>query len=93
MLKAEFVKKVKEALELNSIKATEDMLDKFTTLVADLVKAGEEVQLGTLGKFVVTESAPRKGHNPRTGEAMDIPAKKVLKFKTSGAFKKNLNDK
>lgn len=92
MLKPEFVKKVKEALNLNSEKAADEVIDKFTALVADIVKSGEEVTVGSLGKFVVVERAARKCRNPQTGETMDVPAKKALKFKVSGALRKALND-
>jgi Bacterial nucleoid DNA-binding protein len=88
MLKSDFTKKVKEALNLNSIKAAEDTVEKFTALVADLVKAGEEIPLGNLGKFVVVERAARKCRNPQTGETMDVPAKKAVKFKPATALKK-----
>ena len=91
MLKPEFVKKVKEALNLNSEKAAAETIDKFTALVADLVKAGEEVPLGCLGKFVIVERAARKCRNPQTGETMDVPAKKVVKLKISGTFKNAVN--
>ena len=92
MLKPEFVKKVKEALALNSDKAAADVVDKFTALVAEIVKSGEEVPLGCLGKLVVAERAARKCRNPQTGETMEVPTKKVVKFKQAGAFRKMVNE-
>lgn len=92
MLKPDFVKKVKEALNLNSEKAAAEAVDKFTALVAELVKGGEEIPLGCLGKFVVTERAARKCRNPQTGETMDVPAKKAVKFKPSAALRKSVNE-
>jgi nucleoid DNA-binding protein len=92
MLKPEFVKKVKEALNLSSIKAAEETIDKFTTLLADIVKAGDEVPLGNLGKFMVVERAARRCRNPQTGETMDVPAKKAVKFKPTAAFKKTVSE-
>lgn len=92
MLKPEFVKKVKEALNLSSEKAADEVIDKFTALVTDIIKSGEDVTVGSLGKFVVVERAARKCRNPRTGEEMDVPAKKVLKYKPTGALRKSLND-
>lgn len=92
MLKSEFAKKVKEALNLNSIKAAEETIDKFTALLADIVKAGDDAPLGNLGKFVVVERAARKCRNPQTGETMDVPAKKAVKFKAAAAFKKAVSE-
>lgn len=92
MLKSEFAKKVKEALNLNSIKAAEETIDKFTALVADIVKSGEELTLGSVGKFVTVERAARKCRNPQTGETMDVPAKKAVKFKVNATLKKVINE-
>ena len=66
MLKSEFTKKVKEELELSSIKAAEEMIDKFTALLSDIVKSGDEAPLGNLGKFVVVDG---KGYKLTTAEA------------------------
>ena len=57
MLKGDFVKKVKEALNLSSMKAADEVVDKFTALVVDLVSSGEEITLGSLGRFMVNERA------------------------------------
>ena len=40
-----------------------------------------------IGKLVVVDRKARKGRNPMTGEAIDIPAKKVLKFRIAKAAK------
>lgn len=92
MLKSEFTKKVKEALELSSTKAADEVVDRLTAVVIEAVKAGEEVPLGGLGKFVVSERAAHKGRNPQTGEEIEVPAKKVVKFKPASGFKKAANE-
>lgn len=43
--------------------------------------ADEKVALLGFGTFSVSERAAREGRNPQTGETMNIPAKKVVKFK------------
>jgi DNA-binding protein HU-beta len=43
--------------------------------------AGDKVTLLGFGTFSVSERAAREGRNPQTGETMNIPAKKVVKFK------------
>jgi len=40
-----------------------------------------------MGKLVVQQRKARKGRNPKTGEAIKIPAKKVLKFRIAKAAK------
>ena len=53
--------------------------------------SGEEVSIAGFGKFVTTERAARKGRNPQTGEAIDIPASTVAKFRVSKHLKESLN--
>lgn len=91
MNKPDFMKKVKEALELSSIEKADETVTKLSKLVVELVKSGEEICLGELGKFDVKEVAARKARNPRTGETIDVPAKRVMKFKVSKKAKDMLN--
>lgn len=92
MTKAEFVVKVKEALNLSSNKAAGEVVDKFTEVLIDTAKAGEEITLGGFGKFAVIERAARKCRNPQTGEVIEVPAKKAVKFKPANALKKTINE-
>lgn len=56
-------------------------LDAFIASVTKAVKAGERVSLVGFGAFVVSERDARIGINPATKEKIEIPAKKVVKFK------------
>ena len=47
------------------------------------LQTGNEVYIRGFGKFEVTNSAARAGVHPRTGEAMQIPARKRVKFRPS----------
>lgn len=87
MTKSEFAKKVKRALNLKNEKDAKAVIDKVADVVMEVLKAGDEVKLGELGKFMVTERAARKCRNPQTGEAMEVPAHKVVKFKPAMAAK------
>ena len=49
--------------------------------IGEALATGENVTLIGFGTFKVTELAARTGRNPRTGEAMQIKAKKVVRFK------------
>jgi DNA-binding protein HU-beta len=55
-------------------------------ILQDLAK-GEDVDLAGFGKFEVKERAARKGINPSTREAIDIPASKTVKFTAKKALK------
>jgi DNA-binding protein HU-beta len=51
----------------------------------------EEVAIHGFGKFKVVERGACEGHNPQTGEAVEIAARKVLKFEPAKAMKEGLN--
>ncbi len=61
-----------------------EALDAVTTVI-DSIKAGlrreERITLSGLGTFSVKVRMARMGRNPKTGEAVQIPTKKIVKFK------------
>ncbi|MER2539330.1 MAG: HU family DNA-binding protein [Azonexus sp.] len=70
-----------------SKKDVEDVLKTAGIVItAALVEDGEAVLPG-LGKLVTQQQAARTGHNPKTGEALTIPARKAVKFKVAKALK------
>ena len=56
-------------------------LDAFIAAVTKAMKEGEKVSLVGFGTFSVSERSARTGINPATKQAIEIPAKKVVKFK------------
>lgn len=63
-------------------KALEATLKAITTAVAT-----EKVQIIGFGTFETKKRPARTGRNPRTGEAMEIPASSVVSFKASSSLK------
>ena len=59
--------------------------------IFDALSADEGVRWRGLGSFKIRQRKPRKGHNPRTGEELQIPAHKVITFSPSKALKQKLN--
>lgn len=59
------------------------ILDEITSAL----KKGQKVTLGGFGIFSVAKRAARTGRNPRTGQTIKIPARKVVKFKPAKALK------
>jgi DNA-binding protein HU-beta len=72
-------------------KHTKVFLDALTTLVTREIKKGGEVPLTGLGKFKVLRRKARIGRNPQTGEAIQIPAKKVVKFTVAKTLKDTIH--
>lgn len=68
-------------------KQAEAVLNAFTETVLETLKNGEKVQLMGFGSFEVKERAARVGRKPSTGEAIEIPAKRIPTFKPGKGFK------
>ena len=67
--------------------AVNEVLNTTVSVITETVAKGDKIQIAGLGTFEVAERAAREGRNPATGETMNIPAKKVPKFKAAKAFK------
>lgn len=85
--KPEFVTLLAERCEVSKREASEMYDDVFGTL-ADVIASGEEVAIPGLGRAKIDERAARVANNPRTGEKVEVPAKKVPKFQ----FAKNIKE-
>ena len=59
--------------------------------IANALKEGDKVQLIGFGTFEVKEAAAREGRNPKTGEAIKIPAAKRPAFSASKVLKDSVN--
>jgi len=59
--------------------------------IAEALREGADVRITGFGTFEVRQRTARTGRNPRTGEAVDIPAARVPAFKPSRALKDRIN--
>jgi DNA-binding protein HU-beta len=69
-------------------KTAEAMLNAYTEAIMEALSQGLNVQLIGFGKFEVQLRKARKGRNPQTGEAIDIPAKTVPVFRPGATMKR-----
>ena len=90
MNKVELVAAIAEKSELTKVGA-EKALKAFIDTVTEELKNGGKVQLVGFGTFEVAERAERQGRNPKTGEAITIPAFKSPKFKAGKVLKDIVN--
>lgn len=86
MTKAELVEEVARAAELNKRDAEVIVETVFDSIVGSL-QNGEKVELRGFGSFRTRERGPRRGRNPKTGEPVDVPAKRVPYFKPGKELK------
>lgn len=89
MNKSELVSAVAQKSGLSKVDSKKALDAVLESIGEELQNDGKVVLVG-FGTFSVTERSARKGINPRTKEAIDIPAKKVVKFK-AGSKLSDLN--
>ena len=86
MNKQELITKIAEKSNLSK-KDAAAALTALTDVITEALKAEGKVAIPSLGTFEIKERAARTGHNPRTGETVEISAKKVPAFKAAKALK------
>lgn len=92
MKKSEFVTLVAEKTGLSK-KDTEKTIDAVFAAMSDVMAEDDKLQMSGFGTFETKSRAARTGHNPRTGEAIEIAAATIPVFKPSKTLKDKLNAK
>jgi len=67
------------------------VLEQLSQVVNDALDNDGEITLPGIGKLKVAERKARAGRNPQTGEAIQIPAKKVIKLVAAKALLDSIN--
>ena len=86
MNKTELIKLTAEASN-ESVASTTNIINKMLDTITTELKVGGIVKITDFGIFSCTPSAARIGHNPATGEAVDIAASNRVIFKASSVLK------
>jgi DNA-binding protein HU-beta len=92
MTKADLIGKLAQAGKITK-KQADQVYGAFVDSIRGSLKKGERIALPGLGSFSCTQRKARTGRNPRTGAAIKIPAKKVVKFSTASALGSEINGK
>ncbi len=90
MNKQELAEKIAKETDLSKAKAYETLNVAFDAIKSSL-KKGQRVQLVGFGSFSVRQRKAREGRNPKTGETVQIKARKVPKFTPGQELKSALN--
>lgn len=85
MNKTEFIAAVAQEAGLSKVDAKK-AVDATIEVIANAMKKEEKIAILGFGSFEVTERAARTGVNPRTGEKINIKARKAVKFKPGAAL-------
>lgn len=90
MTKADLVEKVASEAEMTKKDAEQLVEIIFDSIISTLNK-GEKIELRGFGSFRVRQRNARQGRNPKTGSAVNIPAKRVAYFKPGKELKEIIN--
>ena len=90
MNKAQLVEAIALDANISKIDARK-AVDAIIRVTVQSLREGERLTLTGLGTFSVQQKSERVGRNPRTGEAIKIPASKQAKFKAGKGLKDAVN--
>ncbi len=90
MTKAELVDLITGGTGLNR-RDTVTVVNLIMDNIGSALASGDKVELRGFGSFKVKSRRSRLARNPRTGDAVDVPAKRVPYFKASNELKERLN--
>jgi len=90
MTKSDLVDQLAEATQ-QSKKDAEETVDLLFSQITRALQAGERLDIRGFGSFKIRDQKAKQGRNPRTGETLMIPAKRVAVFKPSKQLAELLN--
>ena len=91
MLKSELVRALNEKLPELQVKDVELALNCILRQMADAIVQGERIEIRGFGSFNLHHRPPRVARNPKTGEAINLPAKVALHFKLDKEMRDRVN--
>ena len=92
MTKAELVEKVANQINLTK-KQTEVVVNTVFSSITDSLAEGKKVELRGFGSFRIRQRNARVGRNPKSGQKVDVPSKKVPFFKAGKELRELVNER
>ena len=89
LTKFDIIKNLNDEIGLNKREAKE-LVDSFFGNIKKLLSQGQEVKLSGFGNFQLKNKSSRPGRNPRTGEDVEITARRVVTFKSGQILKESM---
>ncbi len=90
MTKSEMAEKLAEKIKVNKQQA-EGIINIFSHSIIEALAKGDKVEIRGFGSFRVRHRAAKEGRNPKSGEKVFVPPKKVPFFKTGKDFRETVN--
>ncbi len=91
MNKADLTEVLAERAGIPKVRAAH-YINILTTTIQDALVQEEKVTISDFGTFTVSKRRGFKGHNPKNGDAMQVPERRIPVFRAGKALKKGLND-
>ena len=89
LTKSDIVENLNNEIGLNKREAKE-LVDMLFNDIKNILSEGHEVKLSGFGNFQLRDKSPRPGRNPRTGEDVEISARRVVTFKSGQKLKESV---
>ncbi len=87
MTKSELIEVIARKQKHLPAKDVELAVKHLLDLMSDSLARGERIEIRGFGSFSLHHRPPRRGRNPRTGEAVELPARYALHFKPGKALR------
>ena len=91
MTKADLIDEVSRLAELTR-RDSEVIVETIFESVVRSLRAGDKIEIRGFGSFRTRQRKPRVGRNPKTGDRVEVPAKKIPYFKPSKELKDVVNN-
>lgn len=88
--KKELVNRIAEHTSVTKVVAKE-IIQSFLNAIIDELATGNRLEFREFGVFESRERAARRAQNPRTLEKVDVPAKRIVKFKVGRLMRKKVS--
>ena len=90
MTKADLIEEVSRVVEMTR-KESEVIVEAIFDSIVRSLRANDKIEIRGFGSFRTRQRKPRVGRNPKTGERVEVPAKKIPFFKPSKELKDLVN--
>ena len=91
MTKADLIEEVSRVVEMTR-KESEVIVEAIFDSIVRSLRGGDKIEIRGFGSFRTRQRKPRIGRNPKTGDRVEVPAKKIPFFKPSKELKDLVNE-
>ena len=90
MNKADLIKRLSERMKIQP-RAAKVIVDNIFDAMKESLEKGERIEIRGFGSFIIRQYGGYKGRNPKTGEIVDVPPKRLPYFKVGKEMKDLVN--